>query len=251
MAGGSATPSPTKIARRTIAARCFARYSWFMNLGHRPGDDDTQTFDPLAVENIGVILGIELVQQPLHQLPPEPFEGAGVYVLYYGGPEIAYAGLRDLDQGRWQYPVYIGKALRRNAKQGFNPKPTTEKAIHGRLSEHAASIRATSSLDIADFRCRYLVLNDAYIGLAESVLITLFRPAWNGMGFGSKVVGKFREKGTVSLWDSLHPGRGGRPAGDGRQAEAAERISESVRQLGEEPTDPRTRWMLERIRRFL
>lgn len=94
-------------------------------------------------------------------------------------------------------------------------------------------------------------MNDAYIGLAESVLITLFRPAWNGMGFGSKVVGKFRTTGKVSLWDSLHPGREGRPAGDDRQAEAVERISESVRQLSEEPTDPRVRWMLERIRRFL
>lgn len=217
----------------------------------RLGDDDTQVFDPLAVENIGVILGIEIVEQPLHQLPPEPFEGAGIYALYYGGPEVAYAGLRDLDQGRWQFPVYIGKALRRNAKQGFNPKPTTEKAIHGRLSQHAVSIREAPSLCIDDFRCRYLVLNDAYIGLAESVLITLFRPAWNGMGFGSKVVGKNRTKGKVSLWDSLHPGRGGRPAGGERQPEAVARIAKSVRQLGEEPADPKTRWMLERIRRFL
>lgn len=216
-----------------------------------PPEADEPLFDPLAVENIGVILGIELVGQPLRPLPPKPFQGAGVYVLYYGGPARGYEDLVRLDAGRWQYPVYIGKAMRRNAKQGFSARPTAERAIHDRLTQHAASIEATSTLDIADFRCRHLVLNDAYIGLAESVLITLFRPAWNGMGFGSKVVGRFRKDGKVSLWDSLHPGRGGRPAGDERQEEAVEKIADCVRRLGEEPADARTRWMLERIRRFL
>lgn len=215
-----------------------------------PGNP-AELFDPLAVENIGVILGIELVRQPLRPLPPAAFQGAGVYVLYYGGAMPAYADLVALDAGRWQYPVYIGKAMRRNAKQGFTAKATTEKAIHSRLIQHAESIKQADVLDISDFRCRYLVLNDAYIGLAESVLITLFRPAWNGMGFGSKVVGKFREGGKVSLWDSLHPGREGRPAGDHRQQEAAAKIAECVQKLGQEPADPETRWMLQRIRQFL
>ena len=51
-----------------------------------------ELFDPLAVEKIGVILGAELVRQQLHPLPPEPFQCAGVYVLYYGGASPAYRG---------------------------------------------------------------------------------------------------------------------------------------------------------------
>lgn len=215
-----------------------------------PAAEDTPVFDPLAVENIGVILGIELLSQPVRDFPPEPFEGAGIYLLYYGGASKGYEDLVAMDAGRWRFPVYIGKAMRSSAKQGFSAKPTTERAIHKRLEEHAKSIMATP-LDLKDFKCRYLVLNDAYIGLAESVLITLFRPAWNGMGFGSKVVGKFRETGKVSLWDSLHPGRGGRPSGGEREQEAFDKIADCVRQLGSEPADPKTRWMLERIRRFL
>ena len=66
------------------------------------------------------------------------------------------------------------------------------------------------NLSLRDFRCRFLVLKDAYIALAESVMIRVYRPPWNGMSFGSKVVGKHRMSGTPALWDSLHPGRGGR-----------------------------------------
>ena len=214
-------------------------------------ESNDSLFDPLAVENIGVILGIELVRQQLRSLPPGQFRGAGVYAIYYRGDAEPYRELVGMDDGKWQYPVYIGKAVRKNAKQGFNPKATTEQAIYARLLQHSESIRSSTSLKIEDFRCRYLVLNDAYIGLAESVLITLFRPAWNGMGFGSKVVGKFRVGGRVSLWDSLHPGRSGRPSGDERIREAREKIKECVVSLRQDPTDKQTRWMLERIKQFL
>jgi hypothetical protein len=212
---------------------------------------DTKVFDPLAVEHIGVTLGVELVQQILHTLPPPTeFEGAGVYALYYCGGHPAYADLVALDAGQWRYPVYIGKAVRKNAKQGFNPKPTTDKAIYSRLQDHASSIESTD-LKLGDFRCRYIVINDAFIGLAESVLITLFRPPWNGMGIGNKVVGKNRTAGTPSLWDALHPGRGGRPAGAERYPAALKKIAASVKALQQEPSDPQTRWMLQRIRRFI
>ncbi|BCL76791.1 hypothetical protein JHS3_25270 [Jeongeupia sp. HS-3] len=220
-----------------------------------------QPFDPLAVENIGVTLAVELLEQPLQELPPpESFAGAGVYALYYVGRHPAYAGLVDLDAGTGgsKYPVYIGKAVRENAKQGFNPRPTAKAKIWDRLCQHAESIRAVEEKGtdpdfwLKDFRCRYLVINDAYIGLAESVLIATFRPAWNGMGFGSKVVGGERMTGRPSLWDSLHPGRGGRPAGTAqRKAEAEAQIATSIQKLSEAPQDERSARMMERIKRFL
>lgn len=220
-----------------------------------------EPFDPLAVENIGVTLAVELLEQPLHQLPPaERFVGAGVYAIYYVGAHPAYADLVGLDGGAGggKYPVYIGSAVRENAKQGFSPRPTTQARLWNRLVNHADSIRGAvdSGLDpdfrLEDFRCRFLVLNDAYITLAESVLIATFRPAWNGMGFGSKVVGVRREGQVASLWDSLHPGRGGRPAGTAeRGALARSKISESIEKYSTDPADPRSARMMEKIKRFL
>lgn len=217
-------------------------------------------FDPLAVENIGVTLAVELLDQELYPLPPERFTGAGVYALYYTGDHAAYSDLIRLDDGRGgrRYPVYIGKAVRENAKQGFNPRPTTKAKVWDRLGEHAASIRAVEesgsdpSFKLEDFRCRYLILNDAYIALAESVLIATFRPAWNGMGFGSKVVGGERMTGRPALWDSLHVGRGGRPAGTAeRRSQAQDKISESLQKLHEAPEDERSARMMDKIKRFL
>lgn len=220
-----------------------------------------EPFDPLAVENIGVTLAVELLEQQLYPLPPEEkLPGAGVYALYYSGNHPAYTQFVSMDnrRGGWKYPVYIGSAVRENAKQGFNPRPTNQARLWNRLKNHADSISEVEAagLDrhfrLADFRCRFLMLNDAYITLAESVLIATFRPAWNGMGFGSKVVGGRRMTGQPSLWDSLHPGRGGRPAGTAeRGRDAAAKIQESIERLSEEPNDPRTIKMLEKIRRFL
>jgi hypothetical protein len=39
-------------------------------------------FDPLSVENVGVTLAVELLEQPLLPMPPPtPFAGAEVYAL--------------------------------------------------------------------------------------------------------------------------------------------------------------------------
>lgn len=205
-------------------------------------------FDPLAVENIGAVLAIELVRQaPKPFPPPEPIHGAGVYALYYGGAHAAYADLVALDDKSWRYPIYVGQTATR---KGFSLGVAGDRRLQERFKNHAASIEQTA-LSLSDFRCRYLVINDAYIGLAEAVLMTVFKPPWNGTGFGSKVVGKFRMSGKPSVWDSIHPGRGGRPAGDGGAEAAAERVKASIKAIHDEPDDHRVRWMLERIRKFI
>ena len=215
-------------------------------------------FDPLAVENVGVTLAVELLEQPLRPLPPKrEFAGAGVYIIYYKGEHAAYKELRKLyaEEGA---PVYVGSALRENAKNGFNPQPSNSTRLFTRLKQHAESIKEVESegldpgFELSDFCCRFLVLNDAYILLAESVLITTFRPAWNGMGFGSKVVGEKRVKQEPSLWDSLHPGRGGRPKGTApRGVTAKARIAKSIDELSTAPSDPRSARMMDKIERFM
>jgi Eco29kI restriction endonuclease len=208
---------------------------------------DEIPFDPLSLDNIGFVLAVEMLSQPLYSLPPSSFAGAGVYALYYGGPHPAYGDLVNLDRGKWRYPIYVGQAT----SAGFSLGATRQRRIHERLKNHAKSIEQAENLSLTDFRCRYLVINDAHIALAESVLIAAFRPTWNGMGLGSKVVGKNRMEGAVSLWDSVHPGRGGRPTGAERAEEGAVRVRESIAALTQEPADPRMKWMLERIRKFL
>ncbi len=213
---------------------------------------DSIEFDPLAVENVGVTLAVELLEQPLSKMPPEtPFGGAGVYALYYCGEHDAYSALCELDSGRFKYPVYIGKAAGESAKQGFSPNGSGERKLYGRIVEHSRSINAVENLNLDDFRCRYLVLNDAYIALAESVMIRLFRPPWNGMSFGSKVVGKNRMTGQPGLWDALHPGRGGRPAGSERADAAAELIARRSAELRQDLADPTLRRMYERVMKFV
>lgn len=213
---------------------------------------DSNEFDPLAVENVGVTLAVELLERPLCNMPPEvPFSGAGVYALYYCGPNRAYNALCKLDGGRFKYPIYIGKAAGESAKQGFNPHGSSKTKLYDRIVQHAESIDDVRNLELEDFRCRYLVLNDAYIALAESVMIRLFRPPWNGMSFGSKVVGKHRMTGTPGLWDALHPGRGGRPSGSARAGQAAELIAKRSEELREAISDPTLRRMYERVMKFV
>jgi hypothetical protein len=62
---------------------------------------------------------------------------------------------------------------------------------------------------LEDFQCRFLVVDDIWIPLAESMLIEIFRPAWNMVidGFGIHAPGKGRYGQQRSVWDSLHPGR--------------------------------------------
>lgn len=210
-------------------------------------------FDPLAVENVGVTLAVELLEQPTVPFPPtERFNGPGVYALYYSGDHPAYAPLVELDAGRSTYPVYVGRAARQNANQGFSPRPSTASELFNRIGDHFRSVRQATNLDLEHFRVRYLVLKPAYINLAESVLIMAFRPPWNGMGLGSNPTGTPRMAGRGSLWDSLHPGRAGRPAGgEERAKEAAELIANRVALLHEPSPDPIVQRMHERIMKFV
>lgn len=210
-------------------------------------------FDPLTVENIGVTLAVELLEQPTVDFPPrEKFNGPGVYALYYTGDHPAYAPLVEMDQGRCVYPVYVGQAARQNAKQGFNPRPSHGAELFNRIDKHYKSVSAAENIDASDFRVRYLALKPAYINLAESVLIMAFRPPWNGMGLGSNVTGGPRMLGKGSYWDALHPGRQGRPAGSEETAvSAAAIIARRVTELQEPSPDPIVRRMHERIMKFV
>lgn len=77
------------------------------------------------------------------------------------------------------------------------------------MRDHAASINDVTNLDLADFVCRYLIVDDIWIPLGESLLIEMFRPLWNTTltGFGNHDPGAGRYNQQRSFWDTLHPGR--------------------------------------------
>ncbi len=139
-----------------------------------------RVYNPLSVDELGRNAARALMEYASDALPPaETFDGAGVYTLHYTGAFPAYAGLGE------QVPIYVGKADPPGRRQGRSQAATG--VLHHRLQQHGASIEAASNLDLADFRCRWLVLDPVWIGLTEQVLIAQYQPVWNLIvdGFGN------------------------------------------------------------------
>lgn len=168
-------------------------------------------FNPLDKRNLGESVADAAISSPVHNLPPEPFIGAGVYVLYYTGDLPIYKNLAEKNKnGQFAQPIYVGKAVPAGARKGgFGLDADPGTALYKRLSEHAASVSSAENLSLADFRCRYIVVDDIWIPLAESLMIEKFAPVWNRVldGFGNHDPGKGRYNGKMPYWDCVHPGR--------------------------------------------
>lgn len=115
----------------------------------------------------------------------------------------------DLPPDR-QVPIYVGKAVPAGARKGnFGVDDEPGKVLFSRLTEHARSIEQAEDLNIDDFGCRFIVVDDIWIPLGESLLIARFSPVWNKIvdGFGNHDPGGGRYRQKRSRWDTLHPGR--------------------------------------------
>jgi len=172
---------------------------------------EPEPFDPLKKRRLAESIVRELLMQPATMLPPKArFRGAGVYAIYYKGNNPIYARLTELNSKEWRHPIYIGKAdPPGRRKGGFQEEASRESSLYPRLAQHAESLKQVSNLKLEHFRCRYLVVDDVWIGLAESLLIDQTKPVWNAVldGFGIHDPGKGRHAGKRSFWDTLHPGR--------------------------------------------
>ncbi len=167
-----------------------------------------EPYNPLARVNLGRSVENALLAQPVVPLAGlEPFIGAGVYALYYSGGFSAYTPISD---SACVVPIYVGKAVppgSRRGKLGLTVNPG--RALYSRLNDHEKSVAEAVNLDAADFWCRYLVVEDIWIPLGESLLIAHFKPVWNQAlgGFGLHDPGSGRHGSLRSDWDELHPGR--------------------------------------------
>lgn len=180
-------------------------------------------FTPADVEGVALMFVDALLTKEVVPLSSfmrgGGFTGAGVYAIYYTGhhPPYAKIGERNRD-GRFAQPIYVGKAVPPGARKGGQPtasKPGARtqippKPLYARLSEHRRSIEEASNLDIADFSCRYRLVADDWITVGERLLIQHFQPLWNSVvdGFGLHDPGGKRYTGELSMWDTIHPGRG-------------------------------------------
>lgn len=182
-----------------------------------------EPFNPLDKQNLAESIALAIERAPTHRLAPPPFHAAGLYCLYYSGPLEAYQPLVAFNAGDFKWPIYIGKGMPPGVRKGTleEGKPVKRMwGIYDRLYNHEKSIAQAVNLDVEHFHCRWLAMDEAFIHLGETLLITKFRPVWNVAveGFGNKVVGKGRVIAQRSNWDTLHPGRGGAAGGAGRKS---------------------------------
>jgi hypothetical protein len=174
-------------------------------------DNKVIPFNPLDKRNLGESAGQAMLRQPVTPLGNlEVFNGAGIYAIYYTGDFHGYEVIAACNkEKRFNVPIYVGKAVPKGARKGGYLEASPGRVLHGRLSQHARNIGEVSNLNIADFHCRYLIVDDIWIPLGESLLIAKFDPLWNKLidGFGNHDPGKGRHAGLRPRWDVLHPGR--------------------------------------------
>ena len=163
-------------------------------------------YNPLDKNNLGASVAEALLErEKVSLVDVEQFIGAGIYAIYYSGGYEPYTPIASNNT-----PIYVGKAVPPGARKGnFGLNSDPGPALCKRIKEHAESIRQTTNLDISDFQCRYLVVDDIWIPLGEALLIAKFSPIWNKLidGFGNHDPGKGRYQQLRSRWDTLHPGR--------------------------------------------
>jgi len=173
--------------------------------------EEANPYNPLSKRNLAASIVTKLLHQDAQELPTPNFAGAGLYLLYYTGSFEAYGKISEPNQkGRLKQPIYVGKAVPKGTRKGLEGFDVPHgQALARRLKEHSDSITMVKNLELKDFRCRWLVVDEVFIPLGESLLISHYRPLWNAVvdGFGNHPPGKGRAEGKKPMWDVLHPGR--------------------------------------------
>jgi hypothetical protein len=171
-----------------------------------------EIYNPLDKVRLGESVAKALLARTVSVMPPsEIFVGAGIYALYYTGPYPPYRKIKEKnEQDKWGSPIYVGKAVPPGTRKGgYGLGESPGEVLYRRLREHAESIEQAENLSLVDFRCRFLIVDDIWIPLGESLLISTFSPLWNQIldGFGNHDPGAGRYNQQRSSWDVIHPGR--------------------------------------------
>lgn len=192
-----------------------------------------ESFDPLSYENLGQSISRAMDEQPLTPLMEiSPFNGAGIYALYYAGHFEPYSRVAESNRlNPGSQAIYIGKAESDRTRKA-TPTVSAEEVgdkLFRRLNDHRKSILAAENLNIDDFQARYLVVSPTWVPLAEMIALREHSPLWNRTidGFGNHNPGAGRRNSRRSSWDTLHPGRPW--AKDLQEGISIEAIAENIR----------------------
>ncbi len=178
-------------------------------------------YNPLDRVELGRSVERALLGRPLGPLPPaNSFPGAGLYAIYYIGDFAPYRPIAPPTRTAGDIPIYVGRAMPPGSRAGVGGlvATTSQPVLYNRLAEHAETIGqveadsaavGTTNLRLSDFRCRYLVVDDIWVPMAEALLIGQYQPIWNQIlkGFGNHDPGAGRTNQARSPWDEVHPGR--------------------------------------------
>ncbi|MDR0528379.1 MAG: Eco29kI family restriction endonuclease [Zoogloeaceae bacterium] len=195
---------------------------------------DTEVFNPLDKRNLGVSIADAIFKKevfPLRELPS--FNGAGIYAIYYKGDFPLYKNISEKNKKDFVQPIYAGKAIPEGGRKGgLELDIPVGEYLYKRLNEHRKSIEAAENLSIDNFYCRFLVVDDIWIPLGESLLIERTKPLWNIIvdGFGNHDPGSGRYNQQISSWDTIHPGRNW--AKKLRQGKSKMEISKQILEYG-------------------
>lgn len=181
--------------------------------------DRSVSYNPLDQVELGKSVERALLSpDPVSLAPTTSFPGAGVYALYYTGNFAPYRAIAPPAREAGEIPIYVGRAMPPGGLSGGGGllPHTTAPVLFNRLRDHARSIRQVeryaqemgqTNIRLADFLCRFLVVDDIFVPLGEAVLIGHYQSVWNGFGFGGHGPGGGRGAQARSRWDTLHPGR--------------------------------------------
>ena len=173
--------------------------------------ENVRLFNPLDKKNLGKSIVEALLESNESALSSViPFEGAGIYAIYYRGGFKQYRELAVLNKMAGSYPIYVGKAIPKGGRKGVDTDASLDSdALFKRLQDHKKSITSTASLSISDFSYRCLILDDIWISLGEALVLQKYQPLWNQVieGFGNHDPGAGRYGGMRPSWDEVHPGR--------------------------------------------
>jgi hypothetical protein len=189
-------------------------------------------FNPLDKKHLGESVAQAMLRQPTVPMTElKRFSGAGIYAIYYHGSFPAYKAIAKLNSGgQCIASIYVGKAVPKGARKGGDLSADPGGVLFSRLVQHLRSLHEAQNLNASDFSCRFLVVDDIWIPLGESLLIAKLNPLWNSLvnGFGNHDTGKGRHEGLRPRWDVLHPGRAWAERCQPRE-ETAEQIEREIR----------------------
>ncbi len=97
-------------------------------------------YDPLDLKTLAESMAKVVLEQPVHALDLlGPFEGPGIYIIYYTGKFASYRQIgRQNQNGKWTQPIYVGEAARKGARKGgVLTEARGGKALFNRLQNHA------------------------------------------------------------------------------------------------------------------